>query len=122
MTADRRRIPIYDATAPIVCTLSDGEVQERRDLLEWLRTNLVRSQRSEHGLLLHFPAGDGIDAQLRHFAQVEKDCCRFWGFDIERDGSTTTLRWDAPPAADELVERLEAYFAGAADVDLSGLL
>jgi hypothetical protein len=121
LTSERRRIPLYDATAPIVCTLAAGEVQERQALLEWLRTNVVRSERAEHGLLLHFPAGGDVEARLEHFARVEKQCCRFWGFDVEPGGPATTLIWDAPPAADELVERLEAYFAGD-DVDPSALL
>jgi hypothetical protein len=122
LTVDRRRIPIYDATAPIVCTLSAGEVQERRDLLEWLRTNLAGIDRTEHGMLLHFPAGEHIEGQLQHFATAEKRCCRFWGFAVEQRASTMSLRWDAPPAADELVDRLLAYFLGDPDADLSGLL
>jgi hypothetical protein len=122
LTDDRRRIPLYDATAPIVCTLTAGEVQERRDLLGWLRANVVRTDRTEHGMLLHFTADDGVDAQLQHFARVEKQCCRFWGFEVERDAATTMLRWDAPPAADELLERLMAWFRGDEGADLSGLL
>ena len=122
MTDERRLIPIYDATAPIVCTLSAGEVQERRQLLEWLRENLTGIDRTEHGMRLHFPAGQGNDDQVRHFAQVEKRCCRFWGFDVEPRPSGTTLRWDAPPAADDLVERLIAFFRGDPGADLRGLL
>jgi hypothetical protein len=122
LTGARRLIPIYDATAPIVCTLTAGKVQERLALLEWLRANLVRTDRTEHGMLLHFPAGDDVGAQLQHFARVEKQCCRFWGFEVERDAATTVLRWDAPPAADDLVERLLAYFRGDEGADLSGLL
>ena len=120
MSGERRLIPLYDSTAPIVCTLTADEVQERRDLLGWLRANLSRVDRTEHGMLLHFPGGDDVDEQLEHFAAVEQQCCRFWGFALER-GETTTLRWDAPPAADDLVERLLAYFRGE-DSDLTGLL
>ena len=115
-------IPLYDATAPIVCTLTAGEVQERRELLGWLRANLSVVDRTEHGMLLHFPAGDDVDEQLRHFAQVEKQCCAFWGFAVQRDQGTTTLRWDAPPAAGDLVERLLAYLRGDPGADLTGLL
>ena len=122
MNHDRRLIPLYDATEPIVCTLTAGEVQERRNLLEWLRTNLARIDRTEHGMLLHFPADADVDARLQHFAEVEKQCCRFWGFEVETRSSETTLRWDAPPAAGELVERLMAYLRGDSDADLSGLL
>jgi len=121
LTDRRRSIPIYDATAPIVCTLTTGEVQERRELLGWLRANVSQIDRTEHGMLLHFPGGDAIDERLRHFADVEKQCCRFWGFAVEPDPRGTTLRWDAPPAADELVEALLAWLQHESD-DLSGLL
>jgi hypothetical protein len=97
-------------------------VQERRELLGWLRANLSVVDRTEHGMLLHFPAGDDVDEQLRHFAQVEKQCCAFWGFAVQRDPATTTLRWDAPPAAGDLVERLLAYLRGDPGADLNGLL
>jgi hypothetical protein len=124
LTDDRRLIPIYDATAPIVCTLTAGEVQERRDLLEWLRANLARITRTEHGMLLHFPAGAGadIDDRLQHFARVEKQCCQFWGFEVEHSGRATTLRWDAPPAAHALAEQLLAWFQGDDSIDSAGLL
>jgi hypothetical protein len=117
----RRRIPIYDATAPIVCTLTAGEVQERRLLLEWLREVLTGLDRTEHGMLLHFPAGGDVEDRLRHFARVEKQCCAFWGFAVEAEGDELSLRWDAPPAADDLVEHLLAYLRGDVD-DLTGLL
>ena len=122
MSDDRKLIPLYDATAPIVCTLTAGEVQERRELLGWLRANVSAVGRTEHGMLLHFPAEEDVGEQLRHFARVEKQCCAFWGFAVQREGSQTTLRWDAPPAAGELVERLLAYLGGDEDADIADLL
>ena len=119
---DRRLIPIYDATAPIVCTLTSGEVQERRALLERLRTVLEGIDRTEHGLLLQVPAEAGVDAELRHFVQVEKQCCQFWGFDVQQAPATVTLRWDAPPAAAGLVAQLLAWFQGDDSIDPIGLL
>ena len=121
MTGRRGLIPIYDATAPIACTLTAGEVQERRLLLEWLRDHLQQVDRTEHGMLLHFPAGEAVAAQLRHFADVETQCCRFWGFDVESTATGLALRWDAPPTADDLVDRLLAWLRRQTD-DLSGLL
>jgi DNA-binding transcriptional MerR regulator len=109
------------ATAPIVCTLTAGEVQERRQLLEWLRANLSEVDRTEHGMLLHFPAGEGMEERLRHFARVEQQCCRFWGFAVDGGPDGTTLRWEAPPAADDVVEGLLAWFRHDRE-DLSGLL
>jgi hypothetical protein len=117
-----RLIPIYDASAPIVCTLTAGEVQERRQRLGWLRTHLARVDRTEHGMRLHFPAGTEIAAELQRFAHLEEQCCRFWGFVVEAGQAATTLRWDAPPEADGLVDSLLAWFRGDPGADLSGLL
>jgi hypothetical protein len=112
LSRDRELLPLYDATAPIVCTISADEVQERIDLFERMRKRLVRIDRTEHGLLLHFPARPEVEADLTHFADAEKRCCGFWGFGIERDHDELAFRWDAPPAAGDLVERLITYFQG----------
>jgi hypothetical protein len=122
LTGSRRLIPIYDATAPIVCTLTAGEVQERRDLLEWLRAHLTEVDRTEHGLLLRFPADPDVEMKVRRFAVAEQRCCGFWGFEVAATTAAVSLRWDAPPAADELVERLVAYFGGDDRFGLEGLL
>ena len=118
----RGRLPLYDATAPIVCTIGADEVQGRLGQLEHLRTTVRRLERTEHGLLLHFAADPDLEAELRRFAEVEKQCCAFWGFDVEPTHDGLTLRWDAPPAADDLVQRLVAFLRGDPDADLTGLL
>ena len=121
--SDRRRtrLPLYDGTAPIVCTLDGGEVQERLGQLEHLRANVQRVERTEHGLLLHFAAAPDLEGDLRRFAVAEKRCCSFWGFAVEATPDSLTLRWDVPPAADDLLEHLTAYLRGQTD-DLTGLL
>ena len=122
-SAGRRRLPIYDATVPIVCTIGAGEVQERIELFERLRTQHGRLDRTEHGVLLHFPAQPETEADLRRFADVEKRCCSFWGFEIGRVGADLTLRWEAPPVAADLVQRLVAYLQGDEPLtEKSGLL
>jgi hypothetical protein len=117
-----KRIPIYDDTAPIACTITSDEIPARVELLERMRTDLDRLERTEHGLLLHFPLQDDIEADLRRFAVDEKRCCEFWGFDVA-SGDDLTLRWDAPPAAADLIARLQAFFEGEEPaLDLAGLL
>ena len=93
------RIPIYDATAPITCTIGTDEIPARIEIIERMRVNLTRLDRTEHGLLLHFPDRRDIDADLRRFAVEEKRCCAFWGFALDRFDHELTLRWDAPPDA-----------------------
>src|SRR4051794_20327670 len=117
-----KRIPIYDEPAPIACTLTSTERPARIKLIERMRDDLHRLERSEDGLVLHFPARDDLEADLRRFAIDEKRCCEFWGFEVAR-GDDLTLRWDAPPAAADLITRLEAFFEGDAPaLDLAGLL
>ena len=122
----KRLLPLYDETATVSCTLSPEELPGRLATIERLRTDLTRLERTEHGLLLHFPPSAGLEAELRQFALDEKRCCQFWGFEVLADGPSDdglALRWDGPPTAAELVDRLEAFFEGDDPADtLAGLL
>ncbi|HEX7167822.1 MAG TPA: hypothetical protein VF230_12645 [Acidimicrobiales bacterium] len=122
-----KRIPIYDATAPIACTISDAEIPDRVELVERMRSNRDRLERTEHGLLLHFPSRADIEADLRQFAVDEKRCCEFWGFDVVTDAEDgdggLALRWDGPDTAAPILDRLAAFFEGDDPLlDLAGLL
>ena len=105
-------IPIYDATAPIACTASSDEITHRIEQIERLRGDLGRLERTEHGLLLHFPNQPDIDAHVRAFTVDEKRCCTFWGFHVTADDDTLTLRWDGPPNVTEFFEKLLTWFEG----------
>jgi hypothetical protein len=101
-----KRIPLYDATEPIACSLDPDDVPARLALIERIRANLQWVDRVEHGLLLHLPDQVDVEADVREFAVVEKQCCAFWGFAVERTGGGLALRWEAPPSAGDLLERL----------------
>jgi len=105
-------IPIYDATAPVTCTATGDEISARIEQLERLRSNLVRIERTAHGMLLHFPNRADLEADLRCFAIDEKQCCQFWGFEVATSPEELVLRWDAPPTLDDHITRLMAFFAG----------
>ena len=111
------RIPIYDATAPVACTIGDGEIDDRLALLTRMRDALTGLDRTEHGLVLRFPADPAVESDVRQFALDEKRCCQFWGFEVEADGASVSLRWDGPPAAAGVLGRIEAILAGAAPVE-----
>ena len=116
-------IPIYDATVPIVCTIGTDEVPERIELVERMRTNLRTVERTADGILLRFAATPANEADARRFATDEKRCCQFWGFAVATNNDELTLRWDGPPAAGEIVDRLHHYLTGAEPMDaLRGLL
>lgn len=105
-------IPLYDDTAPIACTASADEIPVRMEQVERMQATLERVERTEHGLLLHFPNRPDIDAELSRFTVGEKSCCQFWGFDIQRDPDTLRLRWDGPPSVQDFLEDLLQYFEG----------
>jgi hypothetical protein len=119
----KKRLPLYDETAPVACTLSAEERPARVELIERFRGRLNDLERTDHGLLLHFDPDDDLAADLHRFTVDEKRCCEFWGFAVDRAPHDLTLRWDAPPAAAELIDRLEGFFRGdVPGLDLAGLL
>jgi hypothetical protein len=118
-----KQIPIYDATAPIVCTIGSEEIPERVELVDRLRERLRSIERTEHGLLLHFTPDADVESDLRRFTVDEKRCCQFWGFEVVATATELRLRWDGPPDAGELLDQLLAYFEGDTPLTaISGLL
>lgn len=115
-------IPLHDESAAIACTISDAEVPERIELFERMRSNLRGIRRGEHGLLLDFDNRPEVEHDVRLFAVDEKRCCSFWDFEVST-GDALTLRWDAPPDAAPILDRLLTWFEGdEALTTLSGLL
>ena len=118
-----RSIPLYDATAPIVCTADSSEVRVRIAQVERMRAALDHIDRTEHGLLLRFPNEPALEADVHRFAADEKRCCQFWGFDVRTTPDEITLRWDGPTEVADFLDRLHAYFLGdEAITAVSGLL
>lgn len=116
-------IPIYDDTNPIACTATAAEISVRLDQVDRMRANLTGIERTPHGVLLHFPDRDDIDAELRQFTVDEQRCCEFWGFDIQRDAMGPHLRWDGPPSVSQFFDELVEYFQGDEPIAaFSGLL
>ena len=122
-TPAAKLIPIYDDTAPIACTISNSEIPERVALVERMRSAMVGIERTPTGLLLRFHDEPDVRADLETFTVDEKRCCQFWGFAIADEPERLTLRWDGPPAVDDLLERLHRFFTTGEPVDiLDGLL
>jgi MerR family transcriptional regulator, copper efflux regulator len=101
-----------DSTAPITCKIDSDDIAERIELVERMRQNLERLERGPYGLLLHLPNRPDIQGDLSRFVVDERRCCQFWRFAVDTTDGHLTLRWDAPPAANELVAKIEAYFDG----------
>ncbi len=118
-----KTIPLYDATTPITCTADSSEIADRIQQIERMHTNLDRIERSEHGVLLHFPNRPDIEADVRQFTVDEKGCCTFWGFEVTVTDEVISLRWEAPPALHDYMDTLLARFQSDEPITASsGLL
>ena len=116
-------IPLYDDTVPVACTITNAEIPERVALIVRMRAAMHDVERTPTGLLLHFPDVPAMRSDLATFVVDEKRCCQFWGFDIVDEPGGVALRWDGPPAADELVGRLHTFFTTDAAISIiDGLL
>lgn len=116
-------LPLYDKEAAIACTITDEEKPSRVDSVLRMKASLGSLERTEHGMVLHFAPGDGIEQTVRQFAIDEKRCCEFWGFQVESSPENLSLRWDAPPDAMPMIDRLEEFFTSDKPVvELSGLI
>ncbi|HUQ39795.1 MAG TPA: hypothetical protein VM030_06535 [Acidimicrobiales bacterium] len=119
----RIAVPLYDPGAAVACSLDDADVPARMATIERLRHAAASIDRTEHGLVLRFGPGGGVDDEVARFARDEKRCCGFFGFAVDREGDDLVLRWDVPPTAGPVLDRLVAYFSGTGDIeDLRGLL
>jgi hypothetical protein len=124
-TSDRARrlLPLHDDTVPIVCTIGEDEKADRVAMLDHMRRALIGLERTEHGLLLELPRGDGLDADVRRFARDEKRCCQFWGFAVVEGDDTLVLRWDGPDAAASLLDTIAGVLRSDAPIEsIDGLL
>ena len=115
-----KTIPIYDDTTPIACTATDAEVSERIGTIERMHADVLGVDRTEHGLVIHFPDRPDLEADVRRFTVDEKRCCQFWGFDVEVAHGQLHLRWDGPPAVQEFMDRLQRYLEGDEPVTAVG--
>jgi len=104
----KKLLPLYDDSAPIACTIGADEIPDRIAIVERMRASMTSLERTDTGLLLQFPREPAIEADVRRFAVDEKRCCQFWGFAVIDGDDEIVLRWDGPPSADELLDRLDA--------------
>jgi hypothetical protein len=112
-------LPVTDVSEPIVCTIGDDEVEDRVAVIERLRAAATSVERTGTGLLLRFP-GDhaGVAADVRRFVVDEQRCCRFWTFAVAEAAGELALHWDGPPAAGDLLDRLDALLRSDEPVEL----
>jgi hypothetical protein len=117
------RIPIHDEGAPIACTAAGAGLEARMRAVEGLRARLVSVDRTEAGILVHFPSDAEVELEVLRFAGEEQACCGFFGFEVAATSAAVVLRWEGPTDAAPIFDGLRAFLAGDEPITaLSGLL
>jgi len=93
----------------VACTLSDGQLSERRRRWQELAGRaFVERTEPPVGLRLAFRADDGVEAELRELAGLERKCCAF------ADWSVSGSVLDVTAESDEAVAAVHGMFRSLA--------
>jgi hypothetical protein len=77
---------------PIVCTLTDSELQKRRaDIEESFRERLQESRPLDNGYAFRFNGDDASLNALVDLIRLERACCRFLQFQLKLDSGNGPL-------------------------------
>lgn len=100
--------PLVDmpSSAPIACTLTDGEAEQRWDEWAKLLAKATRRQRTSDGVAVSFPPGGDVARELSALVIAEQACCQFFDFTIRLAHDQTQMIVRAPLDAQPMVEAL----------------
>jgi hypothetical protein len=97
-------------SAPIACTLTQGDFTQRVQWIQNLaRDSLIDVRRDALALHLHYEAAAA--AHVREMVQKEQACCGFLRFDLREDSRGVHLTITAPEQAREAATELFRHFA-----------
>ena len=100
---------MIDTKIPIACSLTDGELQQRRkDYLDKVAAHLTGSDELENGFSFRFRLGPGFLQDLAEVIDLERQCCPFLTFrTILGAGDTSVvLELTGPDGTKEMVREL----------------
>lgn len=87
---------------PIVCTLTEAELRERRrTILDSFRDDVAETVSLPNGYIFKFAPHSEILARLARLVALEQECCRFLSFRIvvEASENPVSLEVTGPPEA-----------------------
>src|SRR5262245_22083844 len=77
---------------PIVCTLTDTELRERRrEVLEPLRESVIEVTPTADGYFYRYKATSDVLAQLFSVVDLERQCCQFLTFKIVAEAGSRLI-------------------------------
>jgi hypothetical protein len=84
-----------DSSLPIVCTLSDAELRERREtVLQKVRSAVLVVKEIENGYAYEFASGGEVIMELAHLIDLEHRCCPFLKFQLTIEPGEGAVRLD----------------------------
>jgi hypothetical protein len=95
------------AEEPIACTLDHRDMQTRVDEYRAVFGRIVHAERFDRGFAWRFRWHVDVEAQVRALVAKEQECCRFFRFDVRRDGAD--IIWETRADA-RAVAVLEEFF------------
>jgi hypothetical protein len=100
---------------PIICTLPEAEMTERRrTVLDPIKDAVIESEELPDGYAYSFSASSEVLAQLSRLVEMERQCCRFLTFRIVVEAGNGPIRLEVvgTPEAKSVI----ADFFGAANI------
>jgi MerR family transcriptional regulator, copper efflux regulator len=92
---------------PIACTLSPGELHERRALIGSLTGDaLIAREPIAGGVRARFRAAPGVERRVRELAAAEARCCPFLELAVTTAPDTVLLDVTGAPAAQPVIAEL----------------
>jgi len=90
---------------PIVCTLTEGELQDRRrTALDSIRESAVDVRETEEGYSFLFKPTSEVLARLANLVELERQCCAFLTFKIVVEPQQPiTLEVTGPPESKRVI-------------------
>jgi hypothetical protein len=67
---------------PLVCTLTEDEQATRREEMDPLFDHIERIEELPDGYAVRFPGDEALLPRLAEFIRAERDCCRFFTFEL----------------------------------------
>lgn len=97
------------AQIPIVCALTDNQLQKRRrDFLDKAAESLIDSAELENGFRFRFLLKDSILQDLAEIIDLERKCCPFLNFslNLEAGNDFVSLELTGAEGTKEIVREL----------------
>jgi len=100
---------MIETKIPIACSLTDGELQQRRkNFLDKVAKSLTAGEELENGFSFRFRLGPGFLQDLAEVVDLERQCCPFLTFTtiVDAGDASAVLELTGPDGTKEMVREL----------------